>query len=195
MITKTRRERLISPFIVSRRKSKLIGITSQSYCRGIAVSSLSDPTSVFLKSLVSKIAGRRENVESRVAACTRKRIEIWSIIRNYMRTGVRGCLRERRIPRNEIRLATSAGAPGVRSREFRDFCARARGQRHLLKTKMVASNMPYPCPALMARQMSAFSRLPSTMYSPPTPTDVSDFAVNRGNRTRTPVVGSVARAK
>lgn len=51
--------------------------------------------------------------------------------------------------------------------------------------------MPYPCPALMARQMSAFSRLPSTMYSPPT--DVSDFAVNRGNRV--PVVGSVTRTK
>lgn len=51
--------------------------------------------------------------------------------------------------------------------------------------------MPYPCPALMARQMSAFSRLPSTMYSPPT--DVSDSAVNRENRI--PVVDFVTRAK
>lgn len=51
--------------------------------------------------------------------------------------------------------------------------------------------MPYPCPALMARQMSAFSRLPSIMYSPPT--DISNIAVNRENRI--PVVDSVFGAR
>lgn len=56
---------------------------------------------------------------------------------------------------------------------------------------MVASNMPYPCPALMVRQMSAFSRLLSAMYF--LPTDVSNFAVNRG--TRIAAVDSVSRAK
>lgn len=85
-------------------------------------------------------------------------------------------------------IPRSGKYPEIRPKPRARGCGR---QRHLLKTKMVASNMPYPCPALMARQMSAFSRLPSTMYSPST--DVSNFAVNRGNRN--PVVGSVARAK
>ncbi|KOC66119.1 hypothetical protein WH47_01012 [Habropoda laboriosa] len=44
---------------------------------------------------------------------------------------------------------------------------------------MVANNMPYPCPGFMARQMSAFSRLLSTMYFPPT--DIPNFDVNKGN--------------
>lgn len=63
--------------------------------------------------------------------------------------------------------------------------------RHLLKTKMVANNMPYPCPGFMARQMSAFSRLLSTMYFPPT--DIPNFDVNKGNNFLT--VDPILRAK
>lgn len=91
----------------------------------------------------------------------------------------------------ENRISSNFVIPRKRKSPGEMSARTARSQRHLLKTKMVASNMPYPCPALMARQMSAFSRLPSIMYSPPT--DISNIAVNRENRI--PVVDSLFGAR